>query len=130
MNLVCDTHALVWYLADERRRLSRPALRALREAEAGSRTVHIPAIVLMEVALLDQKGRIRVSYRDLRAQLSLRRGLPIEPLTPEDVDEARALATLPDPFDRLIAGTAVRLDLPLLTNDSVVTESGRVRTFW
>jgi PIN domain nuclease of toxin-antitoxin system len=54
----------------------------------------------------------------------------MEPLLPEDVDEARALAGLRDPFDRIIAGTTIRLGLPLLTRDEVMTQSTRVRTWW
>ena len=51
-------------------------------------------------------------------------------MTPEDVDEARGLGVLVDPFDRLIAGAALRLGLPLLTNDDLITSSKRIRTYW
>jgi PIN domain nuclease of toxin-antitoxin system len=47
-----------------------------------------------------------------------------------DVREARGLAALVDPFDRLIAGTAIRLDLPLITGDERIRTSGLVRTVW
>jgi len=46
------------------------------------------------------------------------------------VDEARNLGVLVDPFDRLIAGAALRLGLALLTNDDLITGSNRVRTYW
>jgi hypothetical protein len=72
--------------------------------------------VLMELVLLEHAGRLRVSYRELREQLALRPGFPLEPTTPEDVDEARSLGVLVDPFDRLIVGTALRLGLPLMTS--------------
>ena len=52
----------------------------------------------------------------------MRPGFPLEALTPEDVDEARGLGMLIDPFDRLIAGTALRLGLPLMTNDGLITD--------
>jgi PIN domain nuclease of toxin-antitoxin system len=35
-----------------------------------------------------------------------------------------------DPFDQLIAATAVRLDVPLLTSDESIRGSGLVRTIW
>jgi predicted nucleic acid-binding protein len=54
----------------------------------------------------------------------------MEPLLPEDVDEARALAGLRDAFDRMIAGTALRLGLPLLTRDEAMTQLTRLRTWW
>jgi PIN domain nuclease of toxin-antitoxin system len=130
MNLVTDTHGLVWYLSGQHRKLSAAAGRALREADAGRRTVHVPVVVLWEVVLLEQIGRLRLSYHELRAQLALRPGLPVEPLLAEDVDEARSLAALVDPFDRLIAATAVRLGLPLLTNDERIVQSSRLHTVW
>ena len=84
----------------------------------------------MEIVLLEQAGRLRISYQNLREQLALRPGFPLQPTTLEDVDEARSIGVLVDPFDRLIAGAALRLGLPLLTNDDLITGSKRVRTYW
>ena len=130
MNLVADTHALVWYLSGQRRRLSRRARHAFAQAEAARWTVRVPTVALMEIVLLERRGRIRLAYAELREQLSIRPGLPIEPLTADDIDEARTLAPLPDPFDCLIAGTARRLNLPLITNDEAITRTGLVSTHW
>lgn len=84
----------------------------------------------MEIALLEQAGHLRLSYREMREQLGLRPGLPVEPLLPADVDEARGLGALRDPFDRLIAGTSLRLGLPLLTADDAIAVAPSVRTVW
>jgi len=130
VNLVVDTHPLVWYLAGEDRRLSRRARATFADVEAGRATLHVPAPVLMELVLLEQLGRVRGPYAELRVQLGLRAGIRLEPLLPEDVDEARALAVLQDPFDRMIVGTAIRLGLPLLTRDAEITTSRRVKTVW
>ena len=35
-----------------------------------------------------------------------------------------------DPFDCLIAGTALRIGVPLITKDTVISESGLVETVW
>lgn len=130
MNLVVDTHALVWYLSGQDRRLSARARRAFAAADSGHSRIHVPVTVLMEVVLLEQLGRLRVSYGELRQQLALRPGFPLEPITPEDVDEARGLGDLPDPFDRLIAGTALRLGLLLMTRDELITGTTRIPTYW
>jgi len=130
MNLLVDTHALVWYLSGQLRRLGRRARRALAQADAARWTVRVPAVALMEIVLLERRGRIRVSYRELREQLAMRPGFPIEPLTAEDIDEARGLAALTDPFDCLIAGTAKRLGLALITNDEAITKTRLVPTHW
>lgn len=130
MNLVVDTHALIWYLSGQKSRLSARARRAFSAADSGRSRIHVPVTVLMELVLLEQLGRLRISYRELREQLALRPGFPLEAVTPEDVDEARGLGMLVDPFDRLIAGTAIRLGLPLMTRDELITGSKRVPTFW
>jgi PIN domain nuclease of toxin-antitoxin system len=56
--------------------------------------------------------------------------LPIEPLVWDYIREAHELAVLVDPFDRLIAGTAIRLDAPLITGDEHIRTSRLVRTIW
>ncbi|MBI4701146.1 MAG: PIN domain-containing protein [Deltaproteobacteria bacterium] len=128
MNVVVDTHPLVWHLTDQPRRLSRRARRVIEDAEQAHATVHVPTIVLMEMVLLERAGRIAVGWGELRAQLSLLPGFRVEPLEAEDVEQARALAGLADPFDRMIAGTARRLGLPLLTRDAALASV--VETLW
>ena len=52
------------------------------------------------------------------------------PLERAHVSEARALPALRDPFDRLIAGTAIALGLPLVTPDSRIATLERVTAVW
>jgi PIN domain nuclease of toxin-antitoxin system len=61
VRLVTDTHALVWYVSGEHRRLSRRAHAVFRQAEEGRSTVIIPTVVLFELTLLERIGRIRVA---------------------------------------------------------------------
>jgi PIN domain nuclease of toxin-antitoxin system len=129
MNLVTDTHALLWYLGSSRR-LSRRAKRAFEKAEAGLWTIYVPTAVLYEAVLLDERGRIRLAYHALLEQLRLHVGFQTADLSPDDVTEARALRPLTDPFDRMIAGTARRLRHPLMTNDERITESNLVEVYW
>ena len=56
-------------------------------------------------------------------------GFKIHPLEWEDLHEARGMP-LPDPFDCIIAATAARLDMPLITKDEEIADSGRVETIW
>jgi PIN domain nuclease of toxin-antitoxin system len=56
-------------------------------------------------------------------------GFQIQPLLWEDVHEARVLP-FDDPFDCLIAGTALCLGLPLITTDATISDSGLVETIW
>jgi PIN domain nuclease of toxin-antitoxin system len=130
VRLVTDTHALVWYVSGEHRRLSRRAHAVFRQAEQGRSTVIIPTVVLFELTLLERIGRIRVAYEPMRQQLALRPGFELAELTVEDVDGSRALHGLADPFDRLIVATARRLGTRVLTRDRAITEADAVPTYW
>ena len=44
--------------------------------------------------------------------------------------QARAFPDLRDPFDRLIAGTAAALGVPLISPDARIAAAGRVRILW
>lgn len=132
MIYVTDTHALVFYATGALRRMSPRCVRIFRRAEEQRDRVHVPVICFFEMALLFERGRIKSQpgLDECHAFIAASPGLPIEPLDWADICEARGLAGLVDPFDRLIAGTALRLDAPLLTNDERIRDSGLVRTVW
>jgi len=129
---VTDTQALVFYLNRALRRMSPRCVRIFRRAEEQRDRVHVPVTCFFEMALLLERGRIKSQpgLDECHALIAAFPGLPIEPLAWDDVREARGLAGLVDPFDRLIAGTALRLEAPLLTNDERMRRSGLVRTVW
>jgi PIN domain nuclease of toxin-antitoxin system len=84
------------------------------------------------VCQLDERGRIvlGMSFDQWCDRLERTIGLHIVPLERAHVSEARALPALRDPFDRLIVGTALAMGLPLITSDTRVTDSHRVRVLW
>lgn len=132
MIYVTDTHALVFYVTGALRRLSPRCRTIFRRAEDERDRVHVPVVCFFEIALLVERGRLRsrFDFHAWHALVVAQPGLPVERLDWEDVREARSLTALVDPFDRLIAGTALRLEAPLLTNDERMRRSGLVRTVW
>ena len=127
---LADTHALIWFLTAPGK-LSRKARQAFATLGTNSE-VHISAISLWEVAALHDAGHLRLSagFFAWHESLASLPGVRIEPVFGADVEEARSLRTLVDPFDRLIAGTAVRLGVPLITRDSRIAKERRVRVVW
>jgi len=129
---VTDTQALVFFATGNLRRMSAKCRHIFKRAEAQRDRVHVPVICFFEVALLLEHGRLRsrLSFEEWHGLIAAHPGLPVERLVWDDVHEARGLTGLVDPFDRLIAGTALRLGAPLLTNDERIRASGLVRTIW
>lgn len=131
MIYVCDTHCLYWW-ATRTRSLGKDAARVFARVARGLDEVRVPTIVLFELAMLAERGRFSppMGWNQWTKALEETPGMAVEPLTLEDVGEARHLAALVDPFDRMIAAAALRLSCPLLTADERMTASGLVQTVW
>ena len=126
-----DTHALLWFAGGQTRRLGPRARRAF--AALGVATeIAVSVVTLWEVALLYDSGHIALpqGFSAWCDALESQPGFRIEPLLRGDVEEARAMRVLQDPHDRLIAGRAARLGVPLITADARIAEEGRITTVW
>jgi len=133
--ILLDTHVLYW-MANDSKRLSRRAHQAIREArqEQGRHPagIAVATITVWELAWLAQNGRIDVAVsvesfvRELVARVILR------PVTPEIAAlSVRLPQRFPkDPADRLIAATAMVEGMPLVTADARIRQSKLVETVW
>jgi PIN domain nuclease of toxin-antitoxin system len=132
VTFVTDTHGFVFYAMGKIGMIGRRARRAFSNAEKRRATVFIPTVCFFELALLLDSGKVRSSlpFPEWKTRVEKSGTFVIEPLTWEDVYEAQGLVALADPFDRLIAGIANRLQSPLITRDSVLVDSGLVETLW
>ena len=132
MTYVADTQPLVFYAVGATEKLGRKAIRVFGQAERRQATVHIPTACFFELALLLESGKVRTAlpFLEWKAQVEGSGAFIVEPLTWEDIVEARSLRALVDPFDRIIAGTANRLRCPLITRDNRITRCRLVATVW
>jgi predicted nucleic acid-binding protein len=122
---VTDTQALVRFL-NGGKGISKAADLIFSRADAGENLIIIPAVVLFEIGYLHEKGRIAVSVRDLRAVLEDSINYREERLSLEISERSFDITDIPELHDRLIAGTARHLRLPLLTNDPLILASSFV----
>lgn len=129
---VLDTVALLAYLGGADRGLGRAAKRAFDQARLGRIRLGVPMLCLFEVGQLEERGRITltVPFEHWCELVERTDALLLLPLERAHVSEARALPTLRDPFDRLIAGTAVALGVPLVTPDARIADLKRVAVMW
>jgi PIN domain nuclease of toxin-antitoxin system len=130
--IVSDTHAAVWYFLNDRR-LSSTAQHALDDAAAAGDPVYLPTVSLVEVVYLVEKGKLPAVALDrlfdaLAAPNSAFISAPLEigvvlamRQVPRDI--------VPDMPDRIIAATALHLNLPLVTRDSKISKAG-IKIIW
>ena len=117
MNLLLDTHALIWWLATPER-LSEPARNEIADPGNG---VYVSAASAWEMAIKTGLGRL-TAQPDLQSWLPAR--LSTERFVPLPVTLAHALGVerLPfhhrDPFDRILIAQANAEGMALVTRDS------------
>ncbi len=130
--IVLDTHVLVWWVNDPAT-LSEPARTAI-EAAVASRSVHVSCISSWEIAMLAERGRLRLAL-DVRDWLCRCEELPFLTFVPVNNAIAVESVRLPDfphadPADRIIAATAMSLGAALVTKDDPLRKYPHLKTIW
>ena len=119
MNLILDTHTLLWWLSDEAT-LSPAARSAIADPE---NTVYLSAVVIWEIRIKEAIGKLTLppDFREVLDEQSFVE-LAIS------VAHAHALRDLPpihrDPFDRLLVAQAVHEGMLIATHDPDIARYG------
>lgn len=130
--IVLDTHALVWWVSDDRQ-LSATAKAAIA-AEREKAEILLSAITAWEVAMLVRAGRLELT-QDVMTWLDTIAELPGVRFVPVDARISVQSVDLPgvfhkDPADRIIVATARHLGAPLVTADLKIRDYPHVHTIW
>jgi PIN domain nuclease of toxin-antitoxin system len=130
--VVVDTHAALWYLLDAAR-LSTAAGDALDQAVRAGLPIYLPSICLVEMRFLAERGRLsEVGLQRLHHAVN---DVPtVLRIAALDYAVARAGARIPrdqvpEMPDRIIAATALHLDVPLVTRDHAI-RAAPIETIW
>ena len=119
MNLLLDTHALLWWLSDEAT-LSEAARSAIADPE---NTVYLSAVVVWEMRIKQAIGKLDLPG-DFEEVLD---GQAFSKL-PVTVEHAHATAGLPevhrDPFDRMLVAQATVEKMAIVTRDRRIGDYG------
>lgn len=131
-DLLLDTHALIWYL-EKSPNLSAAARAAITASVAAGHALYVSAVSLAEILYLEEKGRLVAgTLSRVAADLSRPGASLVEvPFTGAVVQAMTKVprTTVPDLPDRMIAGTAVNLGVPLVTADRQIRSAG-LPTVW
>jgi PIN domain nuclease of toxin-antitoxin system len=128
LRLVADTHALVWHLT-EPRRLGKAARRGFASSDRGRSLCHIPAITVVEIWLLYERGRLRISPAQILEAIAGHGGYAILALDIEQALEFGSLSGIRDPMDRMIVSAARATGSRLISNDESLDGFG-VERLW
>lgn len=119
MKLLLDTHAALWWLADDAR-IGRDADRQLSDE---TNRVLLSAAVIWEVAIKRSLGKLHAPD-DLAPMLL---GAGAQPL-PVTLDHAAAVEELPwhhrDPFDRMLVAQALAEGAVIISQDERMKQYG------
>ena len=132
MIYVTDTHPLVFWSSNRRRRLGNRARRILQETEQGKHSIVVPIVVLEEINRLVERKIIRldVPFRRWAEELERSPNFQVQAYTLEVLLESVSLAAIRDPADRAIVATARQLRCPLITGDELIRVGDWVDTVW
>ncbi len=128
MEYVADTVAIIRFMRGQR--IGSDALQILREAKSGMHKIHISAISLMEVLYLSEKRRIDLPLKELLARIAESENYAVVPISKEIVLAAEEIDDIPELHDRILCATARYLQVPLLTNDHIISRSKHVTAIW
>ena len=132
ISAVIDTHAMIWWLHRDPR-LSTPARELINTSAAAGNKIAVSSITLIEVVYLIEKQRISVELFSMMARIMSTSTSVFEEAA-VNLEVARSLnhvdvARVPDMPDRIIAATAVALNMPVISKDHKIQLSG-LATIW
>jgi PIN domain nuclease of toxin-antitoxin system len=128
--ILVDTHIVVW-MAFEESRLSKKATAAITEARLKGQGLAISDISLFELARALSRERTHLNI-SVESVLAVELRFVVLPINSRISLRAFGLPrTYPkDPADRIIGATALVENMPLVTADRGIQDSGLVHTIW
>jgi len=129
--VVADTHALLWMLDGTLPERSSKAAQRLGDA-LNAKALHVSIGSFLDLRYLVDSGRRPPQVLDDARSIVDGEAFTVVPLDLPIIDKMAAIpkGIVRDPFDRIIAATAVAVDLPLVTADEQIQEALGERVVW
>jgi len=128
MEYLADTVALVRHFS-KNGQIGKRAKQILKDADLGDHIIYISIISMVEVMYLTDANRIPLNFGDIKKKILNSDNYRIIDLTMEIVEIARTIEGL-ELHDRLIVATGKYLNIPILTTDHSIENSGIIEVIW
>jgi len=122
---VIDTQALIKFL-NGIKVINENIDLILKKTDEGENIIIIPSVVMFEIGYLHEKKKIPISLVEVEKIINNSINYVEEKLSINIIKSAFEITDIPELHDKLIAGTARYLNLPLITNDPVILKSSFV----
>ena len=124
MDVLLDTHMLLWWLSDDPQ--LPPRARSMIASRANRPLVS--AATAWEIAIKERLGKLTID-QPIADEIE-REGFAAVPITIAHAAETAALPPIHrDPFDRLLIAQALEEEVPLLSADEILSAYG-IRRLW
>lgn len=122
---VIDTQAIIRFLNGQKV-INDTIDQILKMTDEGKNIIIIPSVAIFGIGYLHEKKKIPISISDVEKILNSSVNYVEEKLSINIIKSAFEIRDIPELHDKLIAGTARYLNLPLITNDPVILKSSFV----
>lgn len=129
MNLLLDTHAILWWWGFPDR-LSRAAREVIMAPE---NTIHVSSVSGFEIALKNRLGKLTLPpnlLTDFNEAIREERWRTLPLDMKHAVFAGRIESEHRDPFDRMLAAQAMIEDLHVVTSDRLLAAMPGLQTIW
>ncbi len=127
--IALDTHVWVFLVTGDLKRIPARTINKIKNSDK----LYLCAISCWEVALLEKKGRLKLSMpADVWIFNALKfPQLEVIDLTPQLLVESVKIEKFhPDPADRMITAMCLLNGYTLVTKDKKIQHSGTIKTIW
>ena len=132
-DVVIDTHTAIWYFANSPE-ISALATQTIDNAVTNGDSVILATISIVEIVyLIDKRKLVPQTLSRLIQSLKLPNNSFVSQDLTEDIAQTLQQiprSTVPDMPDRIIAATALHLNLPLFTKDRKIQALQSIQTIW
>lgn len=128
MNLLIDTHVLLWYLIDD----SQLSVSSIRKIENPSNNIYVSIAALWEIAIKINIGKLdlHIPFKKLQKEV-LNNNFTILPIEFTNTVQLSKLESIHrDPFDRILISQALVENFTIISKDTTFSAYKGLKTSW